>query len=185
MSGLPFDIADLEFRPLLDDCPRGAFSCGNRDIDRWFLKKADGDHCGFQCRVTTVHALGYPNLVGFFALSWIAERESLLPQSPRSRDYFPALHLQYIAVRDDLQGNGIGLRVMGRVLDIYLDAAEETAVPALTLIALNERVEAFYADLGFAPYARDEFGAGLRMLLPIQTALDLRRKADSAASTLS
>lgn len=176
---LPFEIADLEFKPLSDDCPRGAFSCGDRDIDRWFLKKADGSHRGFQSRVTTVLAPNDPCPIGFFALSWIAERESLLPQSPRSRDYFPALHLEYVAVRREYQGQGVGLHIMGRVLELYLDAAEISAVPALTLIALNERAEKFYAELGFAPYARHEFGAGLRMLLPIQTALDLRSKAQA------
>ncbi|WP_295191129.1 N-acetyltransferase [uncultured Brevundimonas sp.] len=174
---LPFDIADLEFRPLSDDCPRGAFSCGDRDIDRWFLKKADDSHREFQSRVTTVHAPTGLCPVGFFALSWIAERESLLPQSPKSRDYFPALHLEYVAVRRDFQGHGIGQYIMGRVLELYLDAADATAVPALTLIALNERAERFYKDLGFAPYAREEFGAGKRMLLPIQTALELRKSS--------
>jgi GNAT superfamily N-acetyltransferase len=174
---LPFDIADLEFRPLSDDCPRGAFSCGDRDIDRWFLKKADDSHRGFQSRVTTVHEPTELCPVGFFALSWIAERESLLPHSPRSRDYFPALHLEYVAVRSEYQGHGVGLHIMGRVLELYLDAAETTAVPALTLIALNERAEQFYAELGFAPYARGEFGAGRRMLLPVRTALELRLKA--------
>jgi len=176
---LPFDIADLEFRPLSDDCPRGAFSCGDRDIDRWFFKMADDSHRRFQSRVTTVHAPEDPCPVGFFALSWIAERESLLPQSPRSRAHFPALHLEYVAVRREYQGRGVGLHIMGRVLELYLDAAETTAVPALTLIALNERAEKFYAELGFAPYARKEFGAGLRMLLPIQTALDLGLKAET------
>lgn len=175
---LPFDIADLEFRPLSDDCPRGAFSCGDRDIDRWFLKMACESHRRFQSRVTTVHAPGDPCPVGFFALSWIAEREALLPQSPRSRDYFPALHLEYVAVRTEYQGKGVGLYIMGRVLELYLDAAETTAVPALTLIALNERAERFYADLGFAPYARKDIGNGRRMLLPIQTALDLRRVSE-------
>lgn len=172
---LPFEIADLEFRPLSDDCPRGAFSCGDREIDRWFLKKADQKHRGFQCRVTTAYAPDDPCPVGFFALSWIAERESLLPQSPRSPAHFPALHLEYVAVRSEYQGQGVGQYIMGRVLELYLDAAEITAVPALTLIALNERAEKFYAELGFAPYARGEFGAGRRMLLPIQTALDLRQ----------
>lgn len=176
---LPFEIADLEFRPLSDDCPRGAFSCGDRDIDRWFLKMADGRHRGFQCRVTKVHAPTDSHPVGFFALSWIAEREALLPQSPRSRAYFPALHLEYIAVRSEYQGHGIGQYIMGRVLEVYLDAADATAVPAMTLIALNQRAERFYTELGFAPYARKEFGAGLRMLLPIQTALDLRLKAQA------
>lgn len=114
--------------------------------------------------------------MAFYALTWIAEEEALLEKDSKSKAYFPALHLEYLAVRSDLQGKKIGPWCMARVLDIFIEAGEQTAVPALTLVALDDRSEKVYHEFGFAPYARHRFGAGRRMLLPIKTALDLKAK---------
>jgi hypothetical protein len=68
----------IEFKRLSADCRRGAFSCWQRDIDKWFKDKALKHHQTLRSRVVTAHFLNTPNPVGFYALTMKLERESLL-----------------------------------------------------------------------------------------------------------
>jgi GNAT superfamily N-acetyltransferase len=84
--------------------------------------------------------------------------------------WFPALQIHYIAVQKELQGQGIGTIIMGRIVEIFRGAANSLGTPVMTLVALNPRAARLYGSLGFVSYG----GSGsTRMLLPALSVLDL------------
>jgi ribosomal protein S18 acetylase RimI-like enzyme len=163
------------FKPLAEDCRREALSCGVRDIDTFFRKKAWDHHCALRCRVTTVHDAADDTLAGFYAVCITLEDDRFLDRRSHLKKfsigrYFPALQVHYVAVRTQLQGRGIGTIVMGRIVGIFRDAAESLGVPVMTLVVLNPGAAALYKRMGFVYYG----GHGSsRMLLPAQSVLDL------------
>lgn len=174
---LPFDPADLSYTPLSAECPREVFSCGQEIVDRWFKEKADGHHDHHRCRVTTVHAPGDDCPVAFYALAIVAERLtdkwSLIETFfPNDGNYFPSLRLEWIAVRADLQGNGLGTIVMGRVLTVFKDLVASTGIPAITLKPINEQTAAFYKKLDFVSFGAKALGP--RMLLPASKVIEAK-----------
>lgn len=62
------------------------------------------------------------------------------------------MHLDCIAVRQDLQGNGLGRYLMGRVITKFVDLVDTFGTQALTLRAKDARAQAFYRRLGFVNY---------------------------------
>lgn len=93
---------------------------------------------------------------------------------------FPALQLEWIAVQKQIQGKGLGTILIGKVIDVFLNAIERTAVPALICRALNQEVAAFYEKLGFVRYGTQE-DTSPRMLLGALAVLELKalREAQS------
>jgi GNAT superfamily N-acetyltransferase len=164
-----------QFKPLVETCQRGAFSCGVREIDNWFRKNAWDQHRSRRSRVSTVHDAADDALVGFYAFCITLEDERLLDKHSHLKRlsigrYFPTLQMHYLAVQKERQGNGIGTIIMGRIIDTFKDAAETLGLPAMTLVAINPRAAQLYTRLWFVSYG----GPGSsRMLLPAQSVLDL------------
>ena len=84
-----------------------SFSCGNEQMDNWFLTKAlSWCYLGF-CQVYI--ALGSDGVVGFFSLSPTSVRPVELTRSQRhgknSMEH-PGILLGRIAVREDIQKSG-------------------------------------------------------------------------------
>jgi ribosomal protein S18 acetylase RimI-like enzyme len=107
--------------------------------------------------------------IGFYAVSMTATKlvasKNLVDYFfSRQHDCFPSLHIDWIAIRDDRQDQGLGTIVMGRILTIFHELINDTGLCAITLEALNERAEKFYRDLGFVRYGPPVLGR--RMLLP-------------------
>jgi GNAT superfamily N-acetyltransferase len=177
---VPVDLGSLQYRPLADGCPRGAFRCGEPHLDKWFLKHAGKRHDAHTCRVTTVHLADAPEPIGFYAMALVLESDRFLSGDGPIRNrvinkLYPALHLEYLAVDQDHQGEGVGTDMMGRIVGTYLNAVLEFGVPVLTLAPLNDKLVTFYEGLGFRPYAK-HIGER-RMMLPAQTIIDMARKA--------
>ena len=170
----------LEYRPLSTDCPRGAFSCGESDIDNWFIDDAARCIDKYHFRVTTAHIGDEAEPIGFYSLGLILEPERFLsgtgPIKLRAQGgHYPALHLEYIGVLEELQGLGIGTDMMQRVLTTFRSAVVDFGIPVLTLKPLRPCLDKFYADLGFVAYAahRGEH----RMMLTAQLAIDAEARA--------
>jgi GNAT superfamily N-acetyltransferase len=66
---------------------------------------------------------------------------------------YPVVHIEYLAVTSSDQGRGLGTDMMSRALLSYRRAVDEIGAPALTLVALNDGLMAYYRKLGFFPYA--------------------------------
>jgi len=173
-------LSDLQYRPLVDTCPRGAFRCGEPDLDKWFLKEGHRRHSDHNCRVTTVHIGDDLNPIAFYALGLQLEDERYLTGDGPIRKrviskVFPALHLEYVAVDKAYQGQDVGTDIMVRVIEVFRRSVLEFGLPVLTLVPLNEKLVAFYASVGFVRYA-ERLGQR-RMMMPARTALELPERA--------
>jgi GNAT superfamily N-acetyltransferase len=178
---VPVDLDQLQYRPLAEGCPRGAFRCGEADLDSWFFKQATKRHDDHTCRVTTVHLGDAPDPVAFYAMGLVLEEDRYLKKDggPISRRVFqrvyPALHLEYLAVDKSVQGNGIGVAVMFRALETFRWSVLEMGIPVLTIVPLNADLVDWYRQLGFQSYAQH---LGLRrMMMPAKTILEAAAKA--------
>jgi len=148
---------ELEFKRLSEHCRRDAFSCGDREIDRWFRKDALKAHSrmGAGFRVVTAHLVGDPRPAGFYALCMYLENENNLEKSGRPKlfsrsGFFPTLRLGYLAVNRSMQRQKIGTTIMGAVLDDFYQIAVRTGVYALTLTASMGMRNAFISVLALS-----------------------------------
>ena len=170
----PAPALSYEFRPLVATLRREGFSCGEREIDKWFRNSAWDYHTGLRCRVTTAHAID-GTLLGFYACSiTLLEDAHLERQSPLKKHsngrFFPTLEILYVAVQQEEQNRGVGTAIMAQIVGVFRDAASTLGVPVMTLRAINERAARLYSRMGF-----NRFGSPLNhlMLLPAQSVLDL------------
>lgn len=104
--------------------------------------------------------------------SWVAECPGAglagFLVSERTAD---ALHVWELAVRRDLQGRGIG----ARLVQPAIDAAAAAGLPAVTLTTFRELPwnQPFYARLGFATLRSDELNVRLQAILAREASLGL------------
>lgn len=161
----------------------GAFSCGEHEIDKWFLKKALKEHKKFHSRVTVASFEGSSEVVAAYALSVRLESEkSLLREEKQSwspfknfNNIFVCLNLEYLAVATKFQRRGVGRIVMGKVLEDFASIAGMSSIQLLTGRAISKDVFNFYEQLGFVKYGADTKQPF--MYLPVQSVLELIEEA--------
>ncbi|GLI23455.1 GNAT superfamily N-acetyltransferase [Xanthobacter flavus] len=175
----PETATTIEFKRLTAACQRGAFSCGEREIDTWFRSKSLKHHNNLYLRVMTAHLTGNPAPMGFYALSINLENESEL--EPRNRPIFrntsglfASVHLSWIAISRPMQRQGHGTTLMGAVLDDFYQIAVRTGIFALTLSAINPDVAQFYKKLGFVEYGSQT--ARPKLFLPSRSVIELHEQ---------
>ncbi|QTN02418.1 GNAT family N-acetyltransferase [Ochrobactrum sp. EEELCW01] len=168
----------LEYRPL-HGSHVGAFSCGEHEIDKWFLKKALKEHKKFHSRVTVASFENSSDVVAAYALSVRLESEKSLLREEKQHwspfknfnNVFVCLNLEYLAVATKYQRQGVGRIVMGRVLEDFASIAGMSSIQLLTGRAISRDVFNFYEQLGFIKYGAD--GKQPFMYLPVQSVLAL------------
>jgi hypothetical protein len=173
------DLPVLEMKRLTTQCSRAAFSCGDKDIDKWFQRSAQKHHDSMDCRVMTGHLVNNSNPVGFYATAMKLQPVSSLPKEYRNRlrwdggSLFPVMHLRYVGVIKSLQRKGFGRVLMGSALDDFYEVATRTGIFALTLVAVDRKTAEFYQKLGFLPFG-DLNASQPSLLLPAAAVIDLR-----------
>lgn len=182
MTLAPEKRLPLKISPLVDPPRRGAFACGERDIDEYFLDKAHKHHSGLRCRISVAHSAVDDTLVGFYGLSIKLESEQLLDKAfhgkvRAERAQFASVHLDWLAVQKPLQRQGNGTTIMGAALRSFYDVVMVTGIIGMTLVALDAKAVAFYESLGFAKYG--PLVLPQKMFLPAQTVVDLVRAAET------
>ncbi|HVM22511.1 MAG TPA: hypothetical protein VM308_04305 [Sphingomicrobium sp.] len=167
------DLPPLEFSQLCPDTNCGGFSCSNREINKWFQRKALKQHQSGAVVVTCVHERGHPQRpLGIYALATVAEEVRSLPGAYhrfRQADHFSALQLVWLATDRGFTRRGLGELMVGQVIRTFAAVGRQIGLPHLIVIPAEqdyERLVQFYAKLGFATY-RD----GEAMFLPIQSAV--------------
>lgn len=153
MGTPPFVIS--KFDKALHD--RSAFSCGFDPIDK-FLKEGLSDHIktGYVVAYMAVSE-GQNDVVGFYTLNAFAVREDHIetPKRPRPPPTIPATYIKAVAVRDDMQGQGLGKALMIHAMRQALSIADKMGSAAIVLDVLRDtqfdRRLAFYENLGFHP----------------------------------
>lgn len=117
-------------------------------------------------------------VIGFYALCMVLEPEKDLVDAFDVRGMgrsgvFPALHLAYLAVREEHQGQGLGRIMMADVLDLFCSMAERASVEVMTLVPLNPEVSEFYTRRKFVT-----FGKGRALLIDARRAIAERDRAE-------
>lgn len=176
MVGAP-RLPPIEFASLERQTKTSGFTCVSREINTWFRGKAHRYHRDGSVRVTCAVESGKPaRPYGFYALATVSEEVSILPGAYhrfRSAEHFSALQLVWLATDQAFERQGLGTRMVGRVIRTFAEIGPQVGLPHLIVIpdpADHERLTRFYGKLGFTPY-RD----GEAMFLDLQSAVEAVR----------
>ena len=147
----------LEFKRLTAECGRGAFSCGEREVDEWFRGACLKDHSNLKMRTVIAREVDDLRVSGFYTLRLQTEKLSDLSGSSKINifspgGYVPVVRVCWVAVRNDVQRRGFGTVIMGSVPKDFHEIVLKTGLSFLTLSAINEKTTEFYARLGFQRY---------------------------------
>lgn len=128
-----------------------AFSCGNDDMDHWFKDQAMKDClCGMcSCYVCV---LPDRSVGGFFSLSPSTVEPKSLSRGMSggiTRLPVPAYLIGRLGVRTDLQGRGLGARMVREALSIIRELARVGGGRLVLIDAKSEELAAWYEFLGF------------------------------------
>lgn len=138
--------------PLGDAHDRAAFACGNPALDTWLKQHAhratgQGTRTYLLIDETTVAIAGY------YALApHLVEREQTpLNVSRGAPQRIPAILLAKLALREDLQGQGLGAELLVHALTTIIAAARSAGGRIIVVDALDERAASFYRAHDFQP----------------------------------
>jgi GNAT superfamily N-acetyltransferase len=160
----------INFRSLCVATARNKLVSGDAEIDKWFRNHSLNDHEKRKHVVTCARFEGEDDLLGFYALSTVAENAKHLPEVSffpfATSLYFPCIQLVYLAVDQPFQNNKHGTAIMGHLIRCFADIGAVIGIPAMIVTPLNENAARFYKRLGFVPYPK-----GSRLFMPLQTAI--------------
>lgn len=127
------------------------FSCGNDDMDRWFRDRAMKDClCGL-CACWVCLEPDH-SVAGFFSLSPSSVLPADLSRGLRGgieRLSVPVYLIGRLGVRTDLQGRGLGSRLVLEALSLVRDLARVGGGRLALIEAKNEELAGWYEHLGF------------------------------------
>jgi GNAT superfamily N-acetyltransferase len=172
---------ELEIRPLRPDDDRGAFSCGQPDLDRFFHHYAGQNQFRFHLAVTYV-AVVEGRLLGFATVSVGSLERKSLPTARLKRRLpgypLPVLRLARLAVDQRAQGLGLGRALLRHVLDLALDQRDSLGCIGVVTDAKPDAVT-FYERYGFEPLEGVREGAlhgeAAPLFLPLGAVDEARR----------
>jgi ribosomal protein S18 acetylase RimI-like enzyme len=143
---------DVRLEPLSNQHDRSKFSCGERELDDWFRRRAGQDERRNVARVFVAlnDELG---VVGFYSLSSFKLDFDDLPEAiarklPRY-DGVPAALIGRLERDTRVRGKGVGELLVADAVRRILSAAQSLAIFAVMVDAKNERAAAFYEGFGF------------------------------------
>ena len=159
----------IELEPLTGHHDRSAFSCGVEALDTW-LKRTALQHQGKGILRTFVAVpvagddASAREIFGFYALASTFVLTDDLP-STLARRYprqIPATRLGRLAVRHDLQGQGLGRLLLADAVHRARGAAQAVGSAGLFVDAKDAAAASFYAGYGFVAC----FETPLKLYLP-------------------
>jgi len=145
----------ITIEPLGRRHERGAFSCGNLELDDWFRRRASQDEKRDVARVFVAvdEELG---VVGFYTLSTytlsIDDLPELLARKLPRYDAIPAALIGRLARDERARGRGVGDLLLADAVRRILSVADAVAVFAIVVDAKDERSVDFYRAFGFQPF---------------------------------
>ncbi len=164
-----------EIRPLTQSDDRSGFSCGQADLDRFFIHYAGQNQFKLHLSVTYI-AVVEGRIVGFATVASGSIERASVP-SARARNRMPAyplpvLRLARLGVDARARGLGIGRALVARALTLALEQRDRSGCVGVLTDAKSDAV-AFYLSLGFSEVdnVREGLvhGEPLPMFLPIDS----------------
>lgn len=155
------DPAGLGPEHLLD-----GVDCGIPSLDSWLVDHARSAAATGSARtfVMTDDELG--RVVGYHALTIASVRHedaAVRVTKGTPRHEIPAVLLARLAVDSAAQGRGLGAWLLRDAMLRTVAVAEEVAVRALLVHAIDESARGFYAHFGFEPSPTDEHNLQLNI----------------------
>lgn len=155
--------------PLAGHHNRGAFSCGQPDLDEWFRRRAGQEERRNVARVFLAmdSELG---VVGFYSLSSYTLTLADLPEELAKKlpryEAIPAALIGRLARDVRAGGRGIGELMLADAVRRSVTAGRSLAIFAIVVDAKDERAAEFYRGFGFRPFP----SRPLRLFMPISVA---------------
>lgn len=136
---------------------RSAFSCGFGPIDN-FLKSSLSELIkAGMVAAWVATADDDPAVLGFYTLGAMAVRAGLGPKTWQRAGVpdIPVIYIRAIAVREDMQGKGLGTALVVDAMQRCLGIADQMGAAAVVLDVLKDdnfdQRWRFYEELGFQP----------------------------------
>ena len=134
------------------------FGCGRESLDDWLKNRALKSNAAGDSRVFVVcdDAL---EVVGYYAISaGSVGRDDAVGKIKRNApDPIPMALIGRLAVRNDLQGHGIGPALLRDAILRISQASQHIGVKGVLVHALDEEAARFYVRMGFRPSPASDF----------------------------
>lgn len=161
-------MPDLVIEALNTRHDRTGFSSAEPSLDEYLRKRARQDVKRRTSRVFVATAYDNPLVVlGYYTLSSLSIALNDLPDDHARRlprHPIPAALLGRLAVRKDVQGQGIGRMLLADSIQRTLGVSEEIGIYAMVVDAINESANRFYEQYGFMPLGH----SSTRLFLPLK-----------------
>jgi GNAT superfamily N-acetyltransferase len=129
------------------------FKCGNELLDRWLIRHA-GQNQRKDAARTFVASTGDRVVYGYYTLiaGQLDHRDATTDTSKGLSPRFPipVAILARLAIDDSRHGQGIGGALLNDALNRVVRAAEQVAVRAVVVHAVDENAVGFYRRFGFS-----------------------------------
>ena len=138
----------------IHDCAE--FDCGTPELNDYLTKRATQDRRRNLSQVYVLVDTDAPTqILGYYTLSaaqidanQVSEQERRrLPRYP-----IPCFRMGRFAVQQNIQGQGLGKRLLGCAVDRCLQARQKVAAYALIVDAKNADAKSFYEHFGFVAF---------------------------------
>ena len=132
------------------------FDCGTPELNDYLVRRATQDRRRNVAQIYVLVDTDEPKkVVGYYTLSAAqvdakqvsGQERRRLPRYP-----IPCFRMGRFAIRQDLQGQGIGKRLLGCAVDRCLHARREVAAYALIVDAKDTNAKSFYEYFGFIAF---------------------------------
>lgn len=138
--------------PLINNHDISAFNCGNQELDDWLKKYARQAMASGSARTFIVsddnQVVGYYSLtVGEVNIDQVSERVG----KGMGKHSIPLIIIARLAVQNSHKGLGIGKGMLKNAILRSLNVAEQAAIRALLVHAIDEDAFNFYKKFGFEP----------------------------------
>ncbi|MBN1347224.1 MAG: GNAT family N-acetyltransferase [Phycisphaerae bacterium] len=139
---------------------RAASSCGLAELDDYLQRFASqNEKTGISQHFVAVEFAGESEVLGYYAVSAGSVAWDQVPDDLKkrlSRYPIPVAHIGRLAVKQSMQGRGLGEDLLIDALVRILGAADEIGIHAVEVVAINDSARRFYLKYGFTPLTDDE-----------------------------
>lgn len=151
--------------PSLHNC--AGFDCGIPELNNYLARYATQDRRRNLSQVYILVDTNEPaKVLGYYTLSAAhIEADQISEQERRRLPHYPipCFRMGRFAIRQGVQGRGLGKCLIGCAVDRCLRARQEVAAYALIVDAKDEKAKSFYEHFGFIALADNPFS----LYLPI------------------
>jgi GNAT superfamily N-acetyltransferase len=153
-------------RPVTVDDELGEFDSGEPSLDEWLRKRALTNHAAGASRTFVTTREG--RVVGYYALATGAVHriDATRRVGHGMPDPVPVVLLGRLAADRKEQGHGLGSHLLRDAILRTIQVAEQVAVRAMLVHALNDAARQFYLQFDFEPSPTDD----LHLLLLVKDA---------------